>query len=128
MDLKTFINSVGTLEVVNSLKVRVAVVYGSESVIVGASTQECMRSTLGQHISLVSVPEAGHHCFLDQPLAVVATLRAVFAEWNRSETATGQGVFLPRLGFRSVQSCWDGDKSAMAERVRKDMAAFSSKL
>ena len=33
---------------------------------------------------VVEIPEAQHHVMLDQPLALVASLRALLADWDHS--------------------------------------------
>jgi hypothetical protein len=44
---------------------------------------------LDESVPFVAVPEAQHHLFLDQPLAFVAALRAVLAEWRHSRPQRG---------------------------------------
>jgi pimeloyl-ACP methyl ester carboxylesterase len=63
---------VGLPEVVRALPMRVAVLYGADSAVVSPETQEYMRWWLGEHVSHTAIPAAEHHCFLDQPLAVVS--------------------------------------------------------
>jgi hypothetical protein len=36
---------------------------------------------------VVEIPEAQHHVMLDQPLALVAALRALLADWRHSEVS-----------------------------------------
>jgi len=33
---------------------------------------------------VIEIPQARHHVMLDQPLAFVAALRALLADWNHS--------------------------------------------
>jgi pimeloyl-ACP methyl ester carboxylesterase len=40
--------------------------------------------TLGRYAPIVEIPEAYHHVLLDQPLAFIAALRAVLADWEHS--------------------------------------------
>jgi len=42
---------------------------------------------LGRSAPMVEIPQAQHHIMLDQPLALVAALRALLADWEHS-TAT----------------------------------------
>lgn len=97
--------------------VRVAVVFGELSRIVTPASQQYMRATLGADISVVTIPDAGHHCFLDQPLACIAALRVLLSEWSRSQVTTGTGAVLPRMMARATNSEYDGDESAMRERI-----------
>jgi pimeloyl-ACP methyl ester carboxylesterase len=41
-----------------------------------------MAALLAGHASMIAVPEAHHHLFLDQPLAFVVALRALLAAWR----------------------------------------------
>ena len=45
---------------------------------------EYMFNLLGRAAPIVTIPEAQHHVMLDQPLALVAALRALLADWNHS--------------------------------------------
>lgn len=64
---------------------------------------------------------------LDQPLQVVTSLRAIFAEWSRSSTAVGDGSFLPRLGTRSVESDTSVDDAAMRKGALDWWKRFAAK-
>lgn len=46
---------------------------------------ESMRAVLGGRAAVVEVPEAGHHAMLDEPLVLLAAIRTVLAEWERSD-------------------------------------------
>eukprot|EP00947_MAST-08B_sp_MAST-8B-sp1_P001992 g1992.t1 len=119
---------VGVPDVIRSLPVRVAAIYGADSAIVTRATQAYMRLVLGDHVSLVAIPDAEHHCFLDQPLACVAALRMMLAEWNRSATAAAGGAtLLPRRARRSTHSDSDGDRTAMRARSKKWMQSMTNK-
>jgi pimeloyl-ACP methyl ester carboxylesterase len=67
---------------------RVAVINGSDSTIVSDDTRAYMAELLADSpaaaagVPFVEVPEAQHHVLLDQPLAVVTALRAVFGSWH----------------------------------------------
>jgi pimeloyl-ACP methyl ester carboxylesterase len=43
-----------------------------------------MSSLLGRTAPVVEIPQAQHHVMLDQPLALVAALRALLADWRHS--------------------------------------------
>ena len=43
-----------------------------------------MFELLGKNVPVVEIPQARHHLILDQPIAFVAALRALLADWNHS--------------------------------------------
>jgi pimeloyl-ACP methyl ester carboxylesterase len=43
-----------------------------------------MYKLLNRSAPLVEIPEAYHHLLLDQPLAFVAAVRALLADWEHS--------------------------------------------
>jgi pimeloyl-ACP methyl ester carboxylesterase len=45
---------------------------------------------LDESVPFVTVPETHHHLFLDQPLAFVAALRTMLAEWRHSNPHRGR--------------------------------------
>ena len=67
---------------------RVAVVNGAESAIVSDDTRAYMAELLAGSpaavagVPFVEVPEAEHHVLLDQPIALITALRAVFGTWR----------------------------------------------
>jgi pimeloyl-ACP methyl ester carboxylesterase len=63
---------------------RVALFRGEHSVVVPPETGEYMYQLLERNSPLVEIPEAHHHLFLDQPLAFVAALRTLLADWEHS--------------------------------------------
>jgi pimeloyl-ACP methyl ester carboxylesterase len=67
-----------------STRCRVALFRGEHSVVVPADTGEYMYELLERTSPLVEIPEAHHHLFLDQPLAFVAALRTLLADWEHS--------------------------------------------
>jgi len=67
-----------------STRCRVALFRGELSVVVPPETGEYMYELLERNSPLVEIPEAHHHLFLDQPLAFVAALRALLADWEHS--------------------------------------------
>jgi pimeloyl-ACP methyl ester carboxylesterase len=69
------------LEAVSS---RVALIRGENSVIVPEDTAEYMYELLGRLSPVASIPESYHHLMVDQPLAFVASLRTLLADWNHS--------------------------------------------
>ena len=57
------------------LDVPTGLIYGAESELFSARTEDYMRKLIPQDFPAVALPEAQHHLFLDQPLAFVAELR-----------------------------------------------------
>lgn len=68
-------------------KCRIAVFRGEHSILLPPEIGEYMFNLLGRSAPVVEIPQAQHHIMLDQPLALVAALRALLADWNHS-TAT----------------------------------------
>lgn len=67
-----------------SVKCRVALFAGEKSVIVPQDTAAYMYELMGRVSPVVEIPEAHHHLTLDQPLAFVAALRTLLADWRHS--------------------------------------------
>jgi pimeloyl-ACP methyl ester carboxylesterase len=67
-----------------NLRCRVGVIYGENSYVFSQDIADFMFKVLGQSVPFAAVPEAQHHLFLDQPLAFVAALRTLLAEWRHS--------------------------------------------
>jgi pimeloyl-ACP methyl ester carboxylesterase len=66
---------------------RVAVFKGQYSDLVTPDVQEYMDELLGRNSPIVEIPQAYHHVPLDQPLALIAALRAILADWVHSVPA-----------------------------------------
>jgi hypothetical protein len=64
--------------------------------------QEYMDELLGRNSPIVEIPQAYHHVPLDQPLALIAALRAILADWAHSvpkrAPAGGDGAVATRGG------------------------------
>jgi pimeloyl-ACP methyl ester carboxylesterase len=65
-------------------KCRIAVFRGEHSILLPPQIGEYMFNLLGRSAPVVEIPQAQHHIMLDQPLALVAALRALLADWNHS--------------------------------------------
>jgi len=63
---------------------RVALFRGELSYLVPPETAEYMYELLSRNAPIVAIPQAHHHVILDQPLAFVAALRAILADWEHS--------------------------------------------
>lgn len=67
-----------------TVRTRVALLRGELSVIVPTDTAEYMYDLMGRNAPVASIPAAHHHLTLDQPLAFVAALRTLLADWAHS--------------------------------------------
>ncbi len=65
-------------------KCRIAIFRGENSILLPPEIGEYMFNLLGRAAPVVEIPQAQHHVMLDQPLALVAALRALLADWNHS--------------------------------------------
>jgi pimeloyl-ACP methyl ester carboxylesterase len=65
-------------------KCRIAIFRGENSVLMPPAIGEYMFNLLGRAAPVVEIPQAQHHVMLDQPLAFVAALRALLADWEHS--------------------------------------------
>lgn len=73
-----------TAERLRATKCRIAIMRGEMSVLMPPEVGEYMFSLLGHAAPVIEIPQARHHVMLDQPLAFVAALRALLADWNHS--------------------------------------------
>jgi pimeloyl-ACP methyl ester carboxylesterase len=71
-------------DLLRSVRLRVALLRGQYSRVVNPETGEYMVELLDRSAPLVEIPEAHHHLLLDQPLAFIAALRALLADWEHS--------------------------------------------
>jgi pimeloyl-ACP methyl ester carboxylesterase len=65
-------------------KCRIAIFRGADSILMPPEIGEYMFELLGRSAPVVTIPEAAHHVMLDQPLAFVAAVNAVLADWDHS--------------------------------------------
>ncbi|HKA90642.1 MAG TPA: alpha/beta hydrolase [Haliangiales bacterium] len=68
----------------SSTRCRVALLRGEKSIVVPPETGTYMYELLSRTSPLVEIPEAHHHLILDQPLAFIAAVRAILADWEHS--------------------------------------------
>jgi pimeloyl-ACP methyl ester carboxylesterase len=76
-------------EFLSRVTTRVAVLHGEHSAIVTPDITDYMNELLGRTAPFVEIPDAYHHLILDQPLAFVAALRAILADWEHSVPKRG---------------------------------------
>lgn len=72
-------------DLLRETKCRLAIFRGEESSLMPDDVGDYMQSLLGHQVPFISIPEARHHLMLDQPLAFVAALRTLLAEWRHSD-------------------------------------------
>lgn len=58
-----------------------AYMHGGRSRLIDAEIMDFMRGVLPNGTPIIPIPDADHHVLVDQPLAVVATLRGLLASW-----------------------------------------------
>ena len=71
-------------EYLKQVPCRIALFRGEWSVVVLPETAAYMYELLERNAPLVEIPQSHHHLFLDQPLAFIAALRALLADWEHS--------------------------------------------
>ena len=73
-----------THEYLPHTRCRLALMHGELSDLVTPEVQEHMEELTGRNAPMVEIPQAYHHIPLDQPLALIAAIRAVLADWEHS--------------------------------------------
>jgi pimeloyl-ACP methyl ester carboxylesterase len=77
--------SIGDMaERLRATRCRIALMRGELSSLMPHEVGEYMFNLLGRSAPLVEIPQARHHVMLDQPLAFIAALRALLADWEHS--------------------------------------------
>lgn len=66
------------------VRCRVCVFRGELSFLVPPEIAEYMYGLLDRNAPIVEIPQSHHHLILDQPLAFIAALRAILADWEHS--------------------------------------------
>jgi pimeloyl-ACP methyl ester carboxylesterase len=79
-------------EILPGVRCRVAL-FAAEFGLVRGDVRAFMEELLERHAPFVEIPQAHHHLMLDQPLAFIAALRAILADWEHSvpKRAVGSG-------------------------------------
>ena len=67
-----------------SVRCRFALIIGQKSIVVPPETGEYMYELLQRNAPMIEIPEAHHHLLLDQPLAFIASIRTLLADWEHS--------------------------------------------
>ena len=63
---------------------RLALMHGQLSDLVTPEVQSHMEELTGRNSPMIEIPQAYHHIPLDQPLALIAAVRAILADWDHS--------------------------------------------
>ncbi len=71
-------------EFLANVRCRVAIVRGELSYLVPREIGDYMYELLDRNAPVVEIPQAYHHVPLDQPLALVAALRALLSDWEHT--------------------------------------------
>lgn len=66
------------------IQTRVALFRGELSDLVTPDVSDYMHELLGRNAPVVAIPNAYHHLIIDEPLAFIAALRAILADWEHS--------------------------------------------
>jgi pimeloyl-ACP methyl ester carboxylesterase len=74
-----------TADRLRATRCRIAIFRGESSILLPHEVGEYMFNLLGRQAPVVEIPQAQHHVMLDQPLAFVAALRALLADWEHSQ-------------------------------------------
>jgi pimeloyl-ACP methyl ester carboxylesterase len=73
-----------TAALLKATRCRIAVFRGEHSVLMPPRIGNYIFDLLDRAAPVVEIPQAQHHVMLDQPLALVASLRALLADWEHS--------------------------------------------
>ena len=71
-------------EFLSNVRCRVAILRGELSFLVPPEIGNYMYELLDRNSPVVEIPQAHHHLLLDQPLALIAALRALLSDWEHS--------------------------------------------
>ena len=82
-DPRVFVRDHLTPELLTRLDCRVAL-FRAEHGLVTPQQGEVIYDRLGHVAPVIEIPVAGHHIMLDQPIALVAALRTLLADWDHS--------------------------------------------
>ena len=73
-----------TAAALRSISCRVGILRGDRSILMPPEIEAYMFELLQKAVPVAGIPQARHHVMLDQPLAFIAALRALLADWNHS--------------------------------------------
>ena len=67
---------------------RKAIVYGQDSKLFDDDSADYLRECGATDLPIIGIPGARHHLMLDEPIALVSTLRSIVAQWHASNHFT----------------------------------------
>ena len=73
-----------TAATLRAISCRVGILRGDRSILMPPEIGAYMFELLQRSVPVAGIPQARHHVMLDQPLAFIAALRALLADWNHS--------------------------------------------
>ena len=76
-------------EFLTNVRCRIALLRGELSDLVPPEIGDYMYGLLDRNAPIIEIPQAHHHVPLDQPLALVAALRALLSDWEHSVPRRG---------------------------------------
>ena len=80
--------------------------------------------TGGPEVPFPSIPDSDHHIMFDQPLALIATLNILIAEWRRSDASVARATELsPETGEQTARR----PTNKATENVKKPVCKAVSK-
>jgi pimeloyl-ACP methyl ester carboxylesterase len=71
-------------EYLANTRCRIALLRAEHSDLVTPEVSEYMHELLDRNAPVITIPECHHHLLLDQPLALIAALRTLLADWEHS--------------------------------------------
>jgi pimeloyl-ACP methyl ester carboxylesterase len=88
-DLRAKTRALPTPELLAPPSCRTALMFGDRSLLMTRERLALLRSTAPAQTPWIVIPDSGHHIMVDQPLALVAALRALLAAWQPDATLHG---------------------------------------
>jgi pimeloyl-ACP methyl ester carboxylesterase len=88
-DLRAKTRALPTPELLAQPSCRTALMFGDRSLLMTRERLGLLRSATPAQVPWIVIPDAGHHIMVDQPLALVAALRALLAAWQPDATISG---------------------------------------
>jgi pimeloyl-ACP methyl ester carboxylesterase len=81
-DLRAKMDAMPTKALLSPVGCRLALMFGDRSLLLTRERAELLRRVTPPDAPWIDIPDAGHHIMVDQPLALVAALRAILAAWQ----------------------------------------------
>ena len=85
-DLRAKHRATGSAELLAPVSCRVAFLFGDRSRLMTSARLELIRRHAPVDAPWIVIPDAGHHIMVDQPLALIAALRALLEAWQPAAT------------------------------------------